>query len=342
MRRMLAMATVLTLLLALAPTVATAPAAALTTTAGPLIGLVTDGPTLYDRGYNENAWIGVKAGATAIQGRTTVVLSLRPADYAANIRRLVLRGAKVVVTVGFQMTNSTVAAAKLYPRVQFIGIDQIPARPLPRNYQGLDFDRAEEGYLAGVVAGWTTTTDKVGAVGGVATKPVLAFINGYRNGVASVNATTTVLVQYTDSFGAPDLGQASAEALIAAGADVVFGVAGQTNAGVFQAACTAGIRAIGVDVDQYRQYPAFQPCIVTSVVQRISLATAKSIRRWSVGLPRFQTGIYLNDAANLAMPMAPFRNMVPPAGLLAALTTAYNGLAAGTIDPCKPTACSTR
>jgi basic membrane protein A and related proteins len=341
MRRILAWAAILTMLLTLAPSAATAPKAT-AATPGPLIGFVTDGPTLYDRGYNQAGWIGVKAGATAIKGRASVILSQKPSNYAANIRTFVVRGAKVVVTVGWLMTNATVAAAKLYPRVQFIGIDQQPARPLPRNYQGLDFDRAEAGYLAGIVAGWTTKTDKVGAVGGMAIKPVLAFINGYRNGVASVKATTTVLVQYADSFGAPDLGQASAEALIAAGTDVVFGVAGQTNAGVFQAACTAGVWAIGVDVDQYLQYPAFQSCILTSAVNRVSLATAKAIRRWSAKRPGFQTGIYLNDASNTATPLAPIRGMVPPADLVTALDTAFKGLAAGTINPCKPTACSTK
>ena len=223
-----------------------------------------------------------------------------------------MRGAKVIVTVGWLMTNATVAAAKLYPRVQFIGIDQVPARPLPRNYQGLDFDRAEAGYLAGIVAGWTTKTDKVGVVGGIANKPVLAFVNGYRNGVASVKATTTVQVLYTDSFDAPDVGEASAEALIAAGADVLFGVAGKTGAGVHQAACAAGKWSIGVDVDEYLRYPAYQACIVTSAVNRISLATAKAIRRWSTGRPGFQTGIYLNGAWNLAMPLAPIRNITPP------------------------------
>ena len=343
MRRILAWAAILTMLLTLAPSAATAPTAA-AATPGPLIGFVTDGPVLYDRGYNQAGWIGVKAGATAIKGRASVILSQKPSNYAANIRSFVVRGAKVVVTVGWMMTNATVAAAKLYPRVQFIGIDQQPARPLPRNYQGLDFDRAEAGYLAGIVAGWTTKTDKVGAVGGMAIKPVLAFINGYRNGVASVKATTTVLVQYTDSFGAPDLGQASAEALIAAGTDVVFGVAGQTNAGVFQAASTAaaGVWAIGVDVDQYLQYAAFQSRILTSAVNRVSLATASSIRRWSAKRPGFVTGIYLNGAWNLAMPLAPIRNIVPPAELTTALNAAFAGLKNGTINPCKPTDCSTK
>jgi basic membrane protein A and related proteins len=341
MRRILAWAAILTLLLTLAPSAANAPAAAVTTT-GPLIGLVTDGPILYDRGYNQQAWLGVAAGAAAIKGRASVIVSQKPSSYAANIRQFVVRGAKVVVTVGWLMTNATAAAAKLYPRVQFIGIDQMPARPLPRNYQGLDFDRAEEGYLAGIVAGWTTKTDKVGAVGGMAIKPVLAFINGYRNGVASVKATTTVLGLYADDFTGPDVGQASAEALIAAGTDVVFGVAGQTNAGVFQAACTAGVWAIGVDTDEYLRYPAYQACIITSAVQRISLATAKAIRRWSAKRPGFVTGIYLNGAWNLAMPLAPIRNVTPPAGLVAALNTAFAGLKNGTIDPCRPTACTTK
>ncbi len=341
MRRILALATAFTLLLTFAPSAATAPAAA-TVPTGPLIGFVTGGPTLYDRGYNENGWTGVKAGATAIHGRAAVLVSQRAADYAVNIRRFVARGASVVVTVGFEMINATVAAAKLYPRVQFIGIDQVPVRPLPRNYQALDFDRAEEGYLAGIVAGWTTRTDKVAAVGGMALKPVLEFINGYRNGVASVKATTTVKVLYADSFSAPEVGEASAAALIADGADVVFGVAGQTNVGVFRAACSAGIWAIGVDVDQYLQYPELRSCIATSAVQRLALATSTAIRRWYVGRPKLQTGIYLNGARNLAMPLASLGNLAPSAELQAALAAAFKGLAAGTIDPCRPTACTTK
>ena len=342
MRRILALAATLTLLVTLAPSDATAPSAA-AATPGPLIGFVADGPVLYDRGYNQQAWLGVTAGAKAINARASVLLSQKPSNYAANIRAFVVRGAKVVVTVGFAMANATVAAAKLYPRVQFIGIDQGPARPLPRNYQGLDFDRAEAGYLAGIVAGWTTTTDKVGVVGGAAIAPVLAFINGYRNGVASVKASTTVLTPlYTDNFNAPDLGQANAEALIAADADVIFGVAGQAGAGVHQAACTAGKWSIGVDVDEYLRYPAYQSCIITSAVQRISLATAKAIRRWSVKRPGFVTGINLNGAWNLAMPLAPIRNITPPAELTTALNTAFAGLKSGTIDPCRPTACTTK
>ena len=77
MRRILASAAILTLLLTLAPSAAIAPPAE-AATPGPLIGFVTDGPTLYDRGYNQAGWIGVKAGATAVKGRASVVLSQKP------------------------------------------------------------------------------------------------------------------------------------------------------------------------------------------------------------------------------------------------------------------------
>jgi len=338
MRRILALFAVATLVAAFAQPIAAPPAAA--ASLGPLVGFVTDGPTLYDHGYNQDAWAGVKAGAVAIKGRTAFIVSQKPADYAANIRSMVGRGASAVVTVGFNMAKATIAAAKAYTRVQFIGIDQQPALPLPRNYQGLDFDRAQEGYLAGIVAGWTTRTSKVGAVGGTATAPVLAFINGFRNGVASVHSTAAVVVRYTNSFDAPALGAAAANAMIAAGADVVFGVAGKTNAGIFQASCATGAWAIGVDVDQYLQYPALRSCILVSAVQRVSTATSKAIQRWSAGRPHFQTGIYRYDASNLAMPLSPIRNATPPAGLLTALATAYALLKADTLDPCWPVACT--
>ena len=70
--------------------------------------------------------------------------------------------------------------------------------------------------------------------------------------------------------------------------------------------------------------PAARPLkAVSSAVNRVSLATASSIRRWSAKRPGFVTGIYLNGAWNLAMPLAPIRNIVPPAELTTALNAAF-------------------
>jgi hypothetical protein len=60
-----------------------------------------------------------------------------------------------------------------------------------------------------------------------------------------------------------------------------------------------------VDVDEYCATRHTRR-IVTSAVNRIS-PTAKAIRRWSVGRPRFQTAS-TSTALNQVMLLAPIRN----------------------------------
>jgi len=45
-------------------------------------------------------------------------------DYAKNIATFGDAGYDVIVAVGFNLTEPTYAAAKLYPKIQFIGVDQ--------------------------------------------------------------------------------------------------------------------------------------------------------------------------------------------------------------------------
>lgn len=334
MRRALAVAFVSILLIALVSPALAAPGAAKKPAAPPLIGLVTGGGPLDDHAYNEYAWEGVQSGATAVGGKAVVVKTRTAADYARNIQKLANRGAAVIVTVGFMMAEATRAAAGANPSVQFIGIDQYVAPDGPPNYQGLIFDSAQSGYLAGIVAAKMSTSGTIGAVGGWSTIPtVLAYINGYRNGAASVTPGIEVLVNYTEDFVSPDLGEEKANDLIDEGADVIFGVAGGTNAGILKAACDSGVWGIGVDVDQYLQYPDLQACILTSAENRIATATAGAIVRWwSSGTPAFQSGTFLNGASNLGIGLAPIRNPILPA---------YAGLADGSIEPCPPTECGT-
>lgn len=314
----------------------------------PLVGFVTDGPVLYDGGFVQNTWEGVQAGADAIGADAVVAVSHNPslAMYLRNIQRLVRRGADVIVTIGFLMTDATAQAAVANPSVQFIGIDQFFEEPGPANYQGLVFASAQSGYLAGIVAASTTATDTVATVGvdlgGFIVPEVLAFMNGYRNGVRSVDPGIDVLTGYASSFADPAEGYAVASGLIGDGADVVFGVAGMTTEGVLAAACDLGVWGIGVDVDQWLIYPDLQGCIITSAEKRLAAATSNAIERWwAGGTPMPLSGLYWNDASNGGTGIAPIRNITPSAELTAALAAAFAGLANGTIDPCLPITCDT-
>ena len=99
-----------------------------------------------------------------------------------------------------------------------------------------------------------------------------------------------VLARYAgdtpDAFRAPEIGYALAREQYRQGADVVFHASGGTGAGVFRAARETGQRAIGVDVDQWREAPGL---VLTSMVKRIDVAVYDVMRRTRRG--EFTAGV---------------------------------------------------
>jgi len=140
------------------------------------IGLVTDVGTLEDKSFNEAAWLGVQDAAKEIGGTADNIVTKDPKDYAVNMKTFVDKGFGIIVTSGFALTDATTEAAKKYPNVEFIGTDQFicvdskgnvdkaspdPSTPpdcdgnesaMPKNFQGLLYNEAQAGYLAGIVA----------------------------------------------------------------------------------------------------------------------------------------------------------------------------------------------
>ena len=219
------------------------------------VGLVTDVGTLEDKSFNEASWVGAQAGATAISGTASNIVTKAPADYAANIKTFVDQGYGTIVTVGFAMGDATTIAAKQYPNVKFIGVDQgvcidetgkgdptfackgDPKTLLP-NYQGLVFKEEQVGYLAGVLAASVSKSGVIGTVGGINTIPaVVRYINGYRNGAASVKVddrdvkVAYVSTDITKAFNDPGTGKSIGQQMIGQKADVIFQVAGLSGAG---------------------------------------------------------------------------------------------------------------
>ena len=272
------------------------------------VGLVTDVGTLEDKSFNEASWVGAQAGAKAPSGTASNIVTKAPADYAANIKTFVDQGYGTIVTVGFAMGDATTTAAKQYPKVKFIGVDQgvcidetgksdptfackgDPKTLLP-NYQGLVFKEEQVGYLAGVLAGSVSKSGVIGTVGGINTIPaVVRYINGYRNGAASVGITPeNVKVAYvstdiTKAFNDPGTGKSIGQQMIGQKADVIFQVAGLSGAGAIEAACAApGVIGIGVDVDQSKSLPQSAKCILTSAEKKLVDAVSAAIGKVGAG-----------------------------------------------------------
>src|SRR3989454_8663155 len=154
------------------------------------VGMVTDIGQLEDKSFNEFSWKGVQDGASAVGGSAKNIVTKDIADYKQNIQSFVDQKCDIIVTVGFLIGTDTLAAAKANPSIQFFGIDQFICvakdasdkeckGDVPANYQGLIFNEAQDGYLAGIVAGTITKNNKIGAVVAPSDiQPVMSYVNG--------------------------------------------------------------------------------------------------------------------------------------------------------------------
>ena len=337
------------------------------------VGVVTDIGTLDDKGYNEFSFKGAQDGAAAI-GVTDPVPSIVPKDaseYAADIQQFVSQKFDVIVTVGFNLTTPTVAAAHANPNIKFVGVDQspecitpagapdaafackgVPATALP-NYTSLYFAEDQAGYLAGIVAAYAdkgapTKTGVIGAIGGTTLcAPCVRYIQGYTLGAQSVNPAIVVKSAYVThdfsnaAFNDPAGGKAFAQTFIQANKpDVLFQVAGKTGNGVLEAACAANIYGIGVDVDQWSSLGApANACIITSAEKHVETAVAQAIE--SIAAGTLTAGDVLYNAKNDGIGASDFHDKASLFGpeVTTALQTALAAMQAGTLVTCPATGC---
>ncbi|HEX6489417.1 MAG TPA: BMP family ABC transporter substrate-binding protein [Candidatus Dormibacteraeota bacterium] len=278
------------------------------------IGLVTDVGKLTDKSFNYDSWQGVVKAendkSLCVQGR--YIESSVPDDYPKNIGLFVQQKYDAIVTVGFNLGPATIAAAKQYPNVKFINVDNadFTDNPPPSNMVGLLFHEDQAGYLAGVLAGLYTKSNVIGAVAGLqSVPPVVSYVEGFKNGAKSVNPNIKVLSIYQPEEGAkdfndPDWGKQQALTFFSQGADIVFGVGGNTGNGALVAAVEQGKTCIGVDVDQYISYPQVDQCLITSAYLRLDNAVKLAISNLVKG--NWQSGTLVSSLANDGVGIAPY------------------------------------
>ena len=315
------------------------------------IGLVTDVGTLDDRNFNQYSWEGALRGAETIGApEPQSVITTESSEYGANIDSFVSEGYDVVITVGFALGEATAAAAEANPDVHFIGVDQFQAGDDfiaglgLANYESVIFAEAQAGYLAGIVAGSISESGEVAAIGGSGTiPPVVNYARGFENGVHSVNADATVHISYvsddlTVAFNDPTAGKTFSDQFLQQNADVdvMFQIAGKTGNGVLQSVEENGIYGLGVDVDQWASTPDSAECIVTSAEKKLTLAVSEGIEAIGGGAPRSGNVSYGADNGGIGLsPFYQFDDLID-ADIQGAIDEAFEGMAAGDVDPCMP------
>jgi basic membrane protein A len=205
--------------------------------------MVTDQAGLGDQGFNDLAYAGITRAADELGGDAQALESSEQAQYVPNLQQAVDSGATMTVGVGFLITDAMVEVAQANSDARFVLIDSLAAdesgEPLP-NVQSVTFREHEAAYLLGIIAGMTTETNKLGFIGGLEGPPVLRFLHGFEQGLASVNPDATVEVAYAGSFDDPAAVKELAAGFYDAGADIIFEVAGLGGLGAYEEAAERG------------------------------------------------------------------------------------------------------
>ena len=132
----------------------------------------------------------------------------------------------------------------------------------------------EPAYLAGIIAGMTTQTNRISGVAAFPFPNVNAPLNAFVDGARSVNPDIEVAgVTYIESWFDPATASSAASAQIANGSDVIYA----ERFGPFAAAEDAGnVRAVGHFTDQL----SLSPVVLTSAVAQWDTAFTDVLDAW--------------------------------------------------------------
>jgi basic membrane protein A len=284
--------------------------------------MVSDSGGFDDKSFDETSHKGLIDAKTQLGIETGQVESQTAADYAKNIQAMVDANCDIIVTVGFVLSDDTLAAAKKNPNIKFTIVDNNDPKTYPaaKNLKPLVFNTAESSFLAGYLAAGMTKTKKLGTFGGAKIPTVTIFMDGFSQGVDYYNKQKSADVQvlgwdaakqdgqFTGDFEDVKGGQRTAQGLISQGADIIFPVAGTAGIGALQAVKASGgkVNAIWVDTDGCVSAATYCPNIISSVYKGMDVAVLNAIKSAKDG--SFSNEPYVGTLENDGTGLASFHD----------------------------------
>lgn len=282
------------------------------------VRMVTNSGGLEDRSFNQSTWEGLQAAEEEYGIEAEALVSTGETDLAPNVEQAAASGCELVVTVGYELAESTLDQAGKNPELAFAIVDEVVEAP---NVKPVIFDTAQASYLAGYLAAGASKTGVVATFGGGNQPPVTLFMDGFVDGVAKYNEVHGTAVRalgwdkakqdgaFTGDFEDINKGKALSEGFIDQGADVILPVAGQVGEGAASAAVErGGVSVIWVDSDGYETLTAaFRPVILTSVLKNTQDAMVEIVG--DVIDDEFLNEPYVGTLENGGVEIAPYHDL---------------------------------
>jgi basic membrane protein A len=244
------------------------------------VGLVTDIGGIDDKSFNQGTWEGILRFAEDTGAATKYLQSESDADYVPNLSTFSDEEPDIIIAPGFLFEESLTEVSGNYPEQNYLIIDMVIGDR--SNVANAVFAEDQGSFLVGVAAAKKAIEagkDTVGFIGGMDFDLIQKFEAGFEQGVAAVDPSLTVLVEYAGSFTDAQIGQTLATKLFDQGAYIIYHAAGGTGNGLIKEAKDRRLNdedvwAIGVDKDQYADgiYEGEMSAVLTSMMKRVDVA----------------------------------------------------------------------
>jgi basic membrane protein A and related proteins len=172
------------------------------------------------------------------------------ADAERVIRDLAEQGNKIIFATSFGYMEPMLKVAKQYPDVKF---EHATGYKTAANMSIYDSRTYEGAYLAGVVAGKMTKSNKLGVVASFPIPEVVRNINAFTLGAQSVNPAVSTRAVWVSSWFDPAKERDAALSMINQGVDVL--IQNTDSAATLQVAEEKGVYAFGWDSDMSKFGP---------------------------------------------------------------------------------------
>ncbi|MEI7982463.1 MAG: BMP family ABC transporter substrate-binding protein [Bacteroidota bacterium] len=304
------------------------------------IGLVGGPGSFNDRGFNQQALVGILLAASTIPFDWEARESESSAQIDSNIRYFVRNNFDLVITLGYDAAEATMNAVTTHPSVKFLLLDYtFPV--VPKNLVCVNYQVDQASFPCGFLAAWWATqknavNPKIAYVAGPNFSEIQQFTVSYTKGVEYFNTQYNKSVQVSGvnatAFNDTVQGARLADSLINQGADVVFACAGKTGNGALYKVKERAKYGIGVDVDQYISIPDVGPYLLTSCMKRLDRTIKAEVLNFYYG--QYHGGQIIHcTLENQGVEMAPYHDYDPfiPSDIKTAIDAVKTGIMNGTI-----------
>ena len=296
------------------------------------VALITPG-SIADAAWNSGAYQGLLQIRDSTGAQISHLEARTPGEQTEALRNFAAQGFQLVFGHGFEFQEPAERIGASYPKTVFV-VTSGERISSGGNVVPLVFGIEEGTYLAGMLAGGMTHSNKIGFVGGMELPPIVRGYQGWLHGARHVNRAVESRLVYLNTFDDVAAGREAALAMIRLGVDMLHHNADQAALGLFQAVKESpGVFAFGANADQRQLAPAQ---VLGSVVIDLPKALLAVAREVQAG--RFQPRVETFGLAGgvLRYEPNPEVQVQVPVSLRQWVNAARDSIAAGTLHPLAP------